>query len=184
LLLYLVLFLCGKVRDLSASSLLSSCLLVCWFFFNFATSFDFGCCSLAQEMSFVDHYMPYFRQWLITCPPLALLSWYTERSHGDQLVAPPPFSSALIAPHSLYSCSFSVPCLLFSFFGGVVVSLPRGLWWFIPGVAVGILHATYLLTCWSAASKKVWSCFWPLVTILGPPQVTLNTLNQFSQMLV
>jgi hypothetical protein len=84
----------------------------------------------------------------------------------------------------LCSCSFSVPCLLFSFFGGVVVSLPRGLWWFIPGVAVGILHATYLLTCWSAASKKVWSCFWPLVTILGPPQVTLNTLNQFSQMLV
>jgi hypothetical protein len=30
-------------------------------FFNFAELFDFGCCSLAQEMSFVVHYL------LITC---------------------------------------------------------------------------------------------------------------------
>jgi hypothetical protein len=33
-----------------------------WFadFVNFALSFDFGCCSLAQEISFVDLYLPYF----------------------------------------------------------------------------------------------------------------------------
>jgi hypothetical protein len=31
-------------------------------------SFDFECCSLAQEMSFVDRYLPYFRQQLITHP--------------------------------------------------------------------------------------------------------------------
>jgi hypothetical protein len=42
-------------------------------FFNFAEPFDFGCCSLAQEMSFVDHYLPYFRQQLITHLLLALL---------------------------------------------------------------------------------------------------------------
>jgi hypothetical protein len=41
---------------------------VCWLFFNFAVSFDFGCCSLAQDMSFVDCYLPYFRQQLITWP--------------------------------------------------------------------------------------------------------------------
>jgi hypothetical protein len=29
---------------------------------SFVALFDFVCCSLAQEMSFVDHYLPYFRQ--------------------------------------------------------------------------------------------------------------------------
>jgi hypothetical protein len=31
-----------------------------------------------------------------------------------------------------------------------VVSLSRGLCWFIPGVAGGIQHDAYLLTCWFA----------------------------------
>jgi hypothetical protein len=35
-------------------------------FFNFVEPFDFGCCSLAQEISFVVMFLPYFRQWLIT----------------------------------------------------------------------------------------------------------------------
>jgi hypothetical protein len=48
-------------------------MMVCWLFFNFAVSFFFGCCSLAQERSFVDSYLPYFRQRLITCLLLALL---------------------------------------------------------------------------------------------------------------
>jgi hypothetical protein len=65
-------FLWGKPGDLSATSLLSAC---CdgLLFFNFAEPFDFGCCSLAQEMSFVVRYLPCFRQWLITCPLLAFL---------------------------------------------------------------------------------------------------------------
>jgi hypothetical protein len=42
-------------------------------FFNFAEPLDFGCCSLAQKMSFVVHYLPYFRQWLITHPLSAFL---------------------------------------------------------------------------------------------------------------
>jgi hypothetical protein len=41
--------------------------------FQFCSAFNFGCCSLAQEMHFVDHYLPYFRQWLITRLLLALL---------------------------------------------------------------------------------------------------------------
>jgi hypothetical protein len=57
-----------------------------------------------QEMSFVDRYLPYFRQWLITCPLLALLPFQpllTESSCGDQVLALPPFSSALSASPSL-----------------------------------------------------------------------------------
>jgi hypothetical protein len=75
-------------------------MLVCWLFFNFAMLFDFGCCSLAQDMSFVDHYLLYFRHWLIICPLLALLpfqSLFTECLSGDQLLALPPFSDALRA---------------------------------------------------------------------------------------
>jgi hypothetical protein len=76
-------------------------MLVCWLFSNFATSSDFGCCSLAQKMSFVDRYLPYFRQQLITYPLSALLSFqslFTESSCRDQLLASPPFSSAPRAP--------------------------------------------------------------------------------------
>jgi hypothetical protein len=59
--------------------------------------------------------------------------------------------------------SISVPCLLFSFsfFCGAGVILSRGLYWLIPGVAVGVLCAAYLLTCWSASPQQVWS--WHLV---------------------
>jgi hypothetical protein len=37
---------------------------------------DVGFCSLAQEMSFVDCYLPYFRQQLITHPPFWLSSLF------------------------------------------------------------------------------------------------------------
>jgi hypothetical protein len=60
--------------------------MVCCLFFNFAVSFDFGCCSLAQEMSFVDCYLPYFRLQLVTCLLLALLLFqllFTESLSGD-----------------------------------------------------------------------------------------------------
>jgi hypothetical protein len=68
----------------------------------------------------------------------------------------PPFME-LKVPCSLCHVSFPILCLLFSFlFCGVAeVSLSRGLCWFIPGVAVGISCATYLLTCWSASAKQV-----------------------------
>jgi hypothetical protein len=133
--------------------------------FNFPMSFDFGCCSLAQEMSFVDHYLPYFMQQLITSSLLALLSFqslFTESSRGDQLLVLPP--SPVHSEHSAPSaaCSFSVPCLLFRFFCFVFcfcrarVRLSRRLCWFIPGVAVGISHAAYLLTYWSASPMQVW----------------------------
>jgi hypothetical protein len=84
-------------------------MLVCWLFFNFVT-FDFGYSSLVQEMNFMDHYLPYFRQplntsLLSTCLPFQAL--FTESSCGDLLLVLPPFSSVLSAP-----CPF---CCMFLF---------------------------------------------------------------------
>jgi hypothetical protein len=42
-------------------------------FFSFADPFDFGYCSLAQEMCFVVHYLPYFGWSLIVLPLSAFL---------------------------------------------------------------------------------------------------------------
>jgi hypothetical protein len=71
-------------------------------FFNFAVLFDFGCCSLAQEMSFV------VRQQLITSLLSVLLPFqalFTESSLGDQLLAPPSFSC-------VFSASLPLCCVL------------------------------------------------------------------------
>jgi hypothetical protein len=60
-----------------------------------------------------------------------------------------PFSGALKAPHPLCYVSFSVLCLLFSFLFFVFSRagvMSRGLYWFIPGVVVGVPGAAYLLT--------------------------------------
>jgi hypothetical protein len=87
-------------------------------FFNFATSLDFGCGSLAQEMSFVDSYLPYFKQWLITRPLLALLpfqSLFTESLCEDQLLALSPLSGVLRALQPL-CCMFLFSSLFMIFF--------------------------------------------------------------------
>jgi hypothetical protein len=78
-------------------------------------------------------------------------------------------SSCRELPLHLLCCTQSTPpsflCVLFSslfiiqffFFCRAGVSLSRGLCWFIPGVAVGVSCATYLLTCWCEFPKPVWS---------------------------
>jgi hypothetical protein len=58
---------------------------------------------------------------------------------------------------------FSSLFIIEFYFCGVGVSLSRGLCWFITGVAVGILYAAYLLTCWPASPKQVWS--WHLAAL-------------------
>jgi hypothetical protein len=81
---------------------------------------------------------------------------FTESSHGDQFLAPPPLSNVLSAapPLCCVSFRFLVYC---SFFWGEG-SLPRGLCWFIPGVPGGILH-----DAWCSPDglpnvcKQVWS---------------------------
>jgi hypothetical protein len=70
-----------------------------------------------------------------------------------------PFSfvrSTQGAPSFCY-VSFSVPCCfnsVFFVFPREGLRLSRGLGWFIPGVAIGIPHAVYLLTCWSESPKQ------------------------------
>jgi hypothetical protein len=62
-------------------------------------------------MSFVDHYLPYFRQWLITSLLLALLPFQpllAESFHGDQLLALPTPQSGMLS-------KFLVPLLCASF---------------------------------------------------------------------
>jgi hypothetical protein len=93
----------------------------------------------------VDHYLPYFRKRLVTSLLSALLPFqplFSESLQGDQLLAPPPFSGALTIPHPLccvlvFSSLFIVQ-FCFVLFMVQRVSLPRGLCWFIPGVAGGI----------------------------------------------
>jgi hypothetical protein len=123
-------------------------------FFNFTVLFDFGCCSLAQEMSFMECYLPYFRQQLITSLLLALLPFqllFTESSWRDQLLAPLSFPGVLSVTPPLccvlvFSSLFIVQLFVFwVFFQRRVVSLPGGLCWFILGLAGLILLDAWCL---------------------------------------
>jgi hypothetical protein len=58
---------------------------------------------------------------------------------------PRPLSPELKVPCPL--CPFQLLVYYSGFFCGAGVSLSRGLYCFIPGVAVGVLSAAYLLTC-------------------------------------
>jgi hypothetical protein len=123
-------------------------MLVCWLFFNFATLFDFGCCSLAQEMSFVDHYLPYFIHWLITCTLLALLpfqSLFTESSCGDQLLAPPPSPVCLWHPDPLLHVLFSSLFVIQVFFCGVGGNSAHGAMLIYPRGSCGNTGCCF---CW------------------------------------
>jgi hypothetical protein len=128
--------------------------MVCWLFFNSALSFDFGCCSPSQEMSFVDCYLLYCRHQLISGLVSALLPFqplFTEGSCGYQLLAPPPFSGALPAPHPL--CCVLVFSSLFIqlyFFGSVGVSVCLGTMLVYPKSGSGNTTWGLVLTCWSA----------------------------------
>jgi hypothetical protein len=91
-------FLWGKVVICQPAPYCQCVVMVCWLFFNFVVLFDFQCCSLAEEMSFVDCFLPYFRQQLITRPLSALLPFQAlcnERSCRDHLLASFPFSGVL-----------------------------------------------------------------------------------------
>jgi hypothetical protein len=149
-------FLWGKVCDLSAGPPLSACcdgLLDC---FSISQCRLTLVCSLAQEMSFVDHFLPYFRQRLITGPLSALLPFQpllTESSCRDQLLALPTFSGVLSAsclPLLRVSFQLLVYRSVFGFVFCRGVSLPKRLCWFVPGVAGGIPHDTWCSPVWHA----------------------------------
>jgi hypothetical protein len=116
----------GKVSQLTACC--QHVVIVQCLFFNFAELFDFGYCSLAKEMSFVDCYLPYFRQWLITHLLSALLPFkhlFTDISHRDQLLVSPLFSSVLSASHPL-CCALVFSRLFLQFFFFCRVSVCSG----------------------------------------------------------
>jgi hypothetical protein len=114
-------------------------------------------------MSFVDHYLPYFGQRLITHPLSSVLPFqplFTESSCRDQLLALSLSFGALIAPHPLY-CMFvfnSLFIVQLVFFVGWVSVCPGS----YAGLSQGWLweyHMTlgaHLLVCWMSP-KQVWS---------------------------
>jgi hypothetical protein len=94
--------------------------MVRWLFFNFAVSFDFGCCSLAQEMSFVDCSLPYFKQRKALLPFQPLI---TESSCRDQLLVSPRllwWSFSNCVPLLCVSFQFLISCSVFCFSVGEV----------------------------------------------------------------
>jgi hypothetical protein len=71
-----------------------------------------------------------------------------------QGAAPPPSLVQLKDPTLSAACLFTSLFIIQFFF---LLLLLQGRNQSIPGVVVGMLHAAYLLTCWSASPKQVWS---------------------------
>jgi hypothetical protein len=69
----------------------------------------------------------------------------------------PPSPMSLDHPAPSAVCDFQFIIYYSVFFCVAGVNLSRGLCWFIPGVAVGVPCAAYLLSCWSASTKQVWN---------------------------
>jgi hypothetical protein len=119
-------------------------------------------------MSFVDYYLPYFRQQVVTHPLSALLPFqplFTENSCRDQPFAYAPFSGAVPAIPSLCCVSVFSSSFVVQFFVVVVVLQTWGLLVFpggYAGLSQGWLREYYmmlgahLLVC-LMSPKQVWS---------------------------
>jgi hypothetical protein len=139
----------------------------------FAECFSILQCPLTLD---VAHWLRRWALWTTICPvpgtgfspayccPFCLSSLCLLKAHAE--------ISSLPLPLLWFTQSTSLLCVLFQFlvyysvllfsFGRTGVILSRGLFWFIPGVAVGMPHATYLLTCGlhlpSSFGAGVWWC--------------------------
>jgi hypothetical protein len=109
----------------------------------------------------VNQSLPDFRQWLITrllpavsCCRLCSLKVCVQSSSLPSPLLPCAQATPPSLLRVLYSSLFIIQNF---FFCGAGVSLSRELCWFVPEVAVGVTGAAYLLICWSASPKKVWS---------------------------
>jgi hypothetical protein len=113
-------------------------------------SFDFGCCSGDKLCGLLPAIFQASAYHQLAADPLPFQPLFTETCHGDQLLAPCPYSSVLSAsPPPLLCASFQF--IVYSvFFSQRGVILPRGLCWFIPGVAGGIPHDALRSPVWSA----------------------------------
>jgi hypothetical protein len=74
---------------------------------------------------------------------------------------PPPSPVCSRCPTLFAMCPFQF-LVYYSvfFFLRVGVRLPRGLCWLIPGVAVGIPYAAYLLTCYLCLPSRLGASIW------------------------
>jgi hypothetical protein len=109
--------------------------------------------------SFVDCYLPYFRHGLINCPLLAFLPFNlcSLKVHMEISSLLLPISTVLSEHHSpsaVCPFQFLVYYSVFFFKLGRGQSA-EGAMLIYPRVAMGISHATYLLTCCSASPKQV-----------------------------
>jgi hypothetical protein len=132
LFLYLAPFLWGRVSVLSAlpHHYCQCVMIVCCLFFNFAGQFDFGCCSLAQGMISVIHYLPCFGEWLIT--HLFCLS-------GICLLIVCVEISSLPIPPSLVHFQHSCPiCYVLDYSSLFIVQLFYGWWVSLLGGCAGL----------------------------------------------
>jgi hypothetical protein len=159
LFLCLIPFLCGKVSDPSASLLLSACCdgslfvfqfcRVIWLWVLLTGSGDELCGLLPALLQTVAYHPPAVSP--PAFPAICLLIVCVEIS---SLPHPPSPVSALfvfLPPLLCASFQFIVYCTVFCFcWGGWGVSLPRGLCWFISGVAGGMLSDAWHSPVWSA----------------------------------
>jgi hypothetical protein len=110
--------------------------------------------------------------WTAICPisgtcllstHLPFQALFTESSCGDQILVFPPSPVQQLSlvssvhPAPSVACSFSVPCLLFSFFLWGGFQSVQGTMLIYPRGSCGNTMSLYLLTCWSASPKEVWS---------------------------
>jgi hypothetical protein len=111
-------------------------MLDCWLFFSFATLFDFGCCSQAQEMSWNKAICPISDSSLSPahCWPFCLSSLCLLKVCMEISSFPLPPSQVCSEHTPSAAWSFSLPCLFRVFCccwgGGQSV---QGVCWFIPG---------------------------------------------------
>jgi hypothetical protein len=122
--------------------------------------FDFGCCSLAQEMSFVDCYLTYFRQQLTTHVLSALM--FTVCLCREQLLTLSLLSSVLRAPCP-FCCMFLFSSLFINQFFGFFLQCRESV---CPGGYADLYqggcgntacHLFAHLLLWWMSPEQVWS---------------------------
>jgi hypothetical protein len=112
--------------------------MVCCLFLNPAEQSDFGCCSLAQEISLSP----------ACCRPSCLSSHlFTDSLHGDKLLAHSPFSSTVFLPPAVCP-TFQFVVQYFFFLGEWSVCTEAVLVY--PKVAWRILHDAWHSPVWTA----------------------------------
>jgi hypothetical protein len=145
-------FLWGKVSDLSASPLLSACCDALLFIFQFCRAISLwvlltGSLWTTTCLTSGSGLLPTCC-WPFCLSSICFLKVCVEIS--SLLLPPSPVCFQCSCPPLLCtSFQFLVYSVFFFFLWGCGVSLPRGLCWFIPRVAVGILCDAWCSPVWS-----------------------------------